>query len=157
MSIELDDIDSLHNMVGKELGASDWIKIDQQLSDAHARTTGEDVWIHTDPERAARDSTFGGTIAQGSLIISLLSKMFRTTSLPAQGVAYVLNYGYDRVRIVQPVPSGTRVRGRFELNRLERKGHHGLLAHLDVAIELENDDIAPALVAEWLVYFRLQE
>ena len=150
-------ISSFKDRVGKEIGVSDWIKVDQALITRHAETTGEDVWIHTDVERAKRESNFGNTIAQGSLIISFLSQMFRSIELPEEGVAYLLNYGFDRVRIVQPVITGTRIRGRFELKRLEQKGHHGLLAYLDVAIEMEDDDIAPALVAEWLVYFRLDE
>ena len=144
----------LQERVGRELGTSDWFEITQPLVDSHAATTGEDVWIHTDPERAARESTFGGTIAQGSLVISFLSKMFRSIELPDEEVTYILNYGFDRVRIVQPVPTGSRIRGRFELKRLEDKGHHGVLGYLDVAVEMEDDDI-PALVAEWLVYFRL--
>ena len=150
-------LNKLDNMVGKEIGVSDWLTVSQADIDSHASTTGEDVWIHTDPARAKAESTFNGTIAQGSLIISYLSRMFRTLSLPDDNVAYLLNYGFDRVRLVQPVPAGVRIRGRFELKRLENKGHHGVLAYLDVAVELEDDDIAPAVVAEWLVYFRLQD
>ncbi len=144
----------LQEKVGRELGTSNWIEITQALVDSHAATTGEDVWIHTDPARAAEESAFGGTIAQGSLVISFLSKMFRSIDLPDEDVAYILNYGFDRVRIVQPVPTGSKIRGRFELKRLEDKGHHGVLGYLDVAVEMEGDDI-PALVAEWLVYLRL--
>lgn len=150
-------ITDLHNRIGKELGASDWVEISQATIDNHGRTTGEDVWIHTDPERARTESNFGSTIAQGSLLVSFLSQMFRTLPIATEDTAYLLNYGFDRVRIVQPVPAGSRVRGRFELKKLENKGHHGVLAYLDVAIELEGDDIAPALVAEWLVYFRRRE
>lgn len=150
-------IDTLHDRIGHEIGVSDWLHVTQELIDKHAETTGEDIWIHTDPERAARDGAFGGTIAQGSLIISFLSQMFRSIDLPDEGVGYILNYGFDRVRIVQPVPVDTRIRSRFELKRLEKKGHHGLLAYLDTAVEIEDDDIAPALVAEWLVYFRLAD
>lgn len=149
-------ISTLSEKIGKEVGVSAWITIDQKAIDNHAKTTGEDIWIHTDPQRAASDSTFGTTIAQGSLIISYLSSMFRSLDLPLEGVAYLLNYGMDRLRIVQPAPCDSRVRGRFELKKLEPKGHHGLLANLDVAVELEDDDIAPVLVAEWLVYFRLE-
>ncbi len=150
-------LQNLENMVGKELGVSDWVLIDQGLIDTHAATTGEDVWIHTDPERAAAEGAFGTTIAQGSLVISLLSKMFRSIDLREEDIAYILNYGFDRVRIVQPVMVDTNVRGRFELKKLENKGHHGVLGYLDVAVEIEDDDIAPALVAEWLVYFRLKD
>ena len=150
-------LDILHDYVGKDVGVSDWITIDQAKIDAHARTTGDDSWIHTDPERAARETPFGTTIAQGFLLLSELTEMSTSLNLPTEGVAYSLNYGLDRVRIVQPVPVGSRIRGHFELKKVEPKGHHGVLAYLDVSIEIEGDDIAPAVVAEWLGYMRLTE
>ena len=150
-------LDTLRQYVGKDVGVSPWIAIDQAKIDAHARTTGDDSWIHLDSDRAAAQTPFGGTIAQGFLLLSLLTEMSKSLNLPTQGVAYSLNYGFDRVRIVQPVPVNSRIRGHFELKKVEPKGHHGVLAYLDVSIEIEGDDIAPAVVAEWLAYMRLEE
>lgn len=150
-------LDTLHEYVGRDVGVTPWITIDQAKIDAHARTTGDDSWIHTDPERAALETPFGTTIAQGFLVLSHLTEMVRALNLPGEGVAYSLNYGFDRVRMVQPVPVDSRIRGHFELKKVEPKGHHGVLAYLDVSIEIEGDDIAPAVVAEWLAYMRLAE
>lgn len=150
-------LDTLHEYVGKDVGVSPWITIDQAKIDAHARTTGDDSWIHTDPQRAASDTPFGTTIVQGFLLLSHFTEMAKSLKLPSQGVAYILNYGLDRVRIVQPVPVDSRIRGRFELKKVEAKGHHGVLAYLDVSIDIEGDEIAPAVVAEWLAYMRLEE
>ena len=150
-------LDTLHEYVGKDVGVSPWITIDQARIDAHARTTGDDSWIHVDPERAGAETPFGTTIAQGFLLLSLLTDMAKSLKLPGEGVVYSLNYGFDRVRMVQPVPVDSRVRGHFELKKVEPKGHHGMLAYLDASIEIEGDDIAPAIVAEWLAYMRLED
>ena len=150
-------VDLLHEYVGKDVGISPWIAIDQAKINAHASTTGDNSWIHTDPERAAHETPFGKTIVQGFLLLSYLAEMAKSLNLPTEGVAYSLNYGFDRVRIVQPVPVDSRVRGHFELKKVEAKGHHGVLAYLDVSIEIEGDDIAPAVVAEWLAYMRLED
>ncbi len=150
-------LDMLKAYIGHEIGLSPWILIDQQRIDAHAENCGDDLWIHTDPQRAARETPFGCTIAQNFLLISLLTDMAQATTLPTDGVAWRTSYGFDRLRIVQPVPVDSRVRGRFELKKVEPKGHHGVLVYLDAAIEIEGDDIAPALVAEWLVYRRLED
>ena len=150
-------IDELKERVGHEIGVSPWITIDQEKLDQHAKNTGDDGWIHIDPERAARDGPFGCTIAQSFLLVSHLVEMSKSLKLPDEGVAYRLNYGFDRLRIVQPVEVGSRIRGRFELKKVEPKGHHGILVYLDASVEIEDDDIAPALVAEWLAYLRLEE
>lgn len=150
-------LDILHEYVGKDVGVTPWITIDQAKNDAHAHITGDDSWIHTDPERAASETPFGTTIVQGFLLLSHLTQMAKSLNLPTQGVAYTLNYGLDRVRIVQPVAVNSRIRGRFELKKVESKGHHGVLAYLDVSIEIGGDEIAPAVVAEWLAYMRLEQ
>ncbi len=143
--------------IGREIGVSSWRRIDQERIDAHARTTGDDAWIHTDPARAAKETPFGCTIAQNFLLISLLTDMAQATNLPTDQVAYRTSYGFDRLRIIQPVVVDSRVRGRFELKKVEAKGHHGVLVYLDASMEIEGDDLAPALVAEWLIYRRLKD
>lgn len=148
--------ENLKSLVGHEVGRSPWITIDQTKVDTHGETTGDTLWIHTDHERAASESPFGGTIVQGFLLLSHLTEMAHAIELPVENVNYQLNYGFDRVRMVQPVPTGSRVRGRFELNRVEPKGHHGLLVYLDASIDIEGDDIAPAVVAEWIAYLHIE-
>jgi acyl dehydratase len=83
--------------------------------------------------------------------------MVDAVTIPIPGIVYRQNYGFDRVRIVQPVKVDDRIRGRFELNRIEPKGPRGMLVHLDVSMEIEGDDIAPAVVAEWLAYVRVED
>jgi acyl dehydratase len=151
------DIEDLKHLIGREVGLSDWIRITQENIDTHARNTADDLWIHTDPARAAAETPFEGSIVQGFLVLSHLTNMARSISLPVENVNYRLSYGFDRVRMVQPVPVDSRIRGRFELNRIEPKGHHGILVHVDASIEIEGDDIAPAVVAEWMVYLRLAD
>ena len=150
-------IQDIHHLFEHEVGTSDWITIDQQKIDTHARNTGDDSWIHTDPERARKETPFGGATAQSFLLLAHLTDMVKAVRIPIPGVVYRQNYGFDRVRIVQPVPAGARIRGRFVLKKAEPKGHHGLLIHLDASIEIEGDDVAPAVVAEWLAYLRLED
>jgi acyl dehydratase len=150
-------IDTLKEYIGRDIGTSDWILIDQAKIDAHAKTTGDGTWVHTDPVRAAAETPFGRTIAQEFLLVSHLTRMASALTLPMDGVAYPLNYGFDRLRMIQPVPVNSRVRGHFELQKVDSKGHHGILIGIDASMELEGDDIAPALVAEWLVYLRLTD
>lgn len=150
-------IEELRHLNGHEVGVSQWIRIDQRMIDDHAANTGDDSWIHTDPARAKLETPFGGTIAQSFLLLAHLTEMASAIDLPLEGVAYRQNYGFDRVRMVQPVPVDSNIRGRFELKKMETKGHHGLLIYFDTSIEIEGDDIAPAVVAEWLAYVRLEE
>jgi acyl dehydratase len=135
--------------LGSELGASDWVTIDQARIDAHAATTGDRDWLHNDPERAAREGPYGGTIAQGSLVLSLLVGFVNEIAPFADDIAFALNYGFDRVRFVRPVPVGSRVRARMRLADLRPKGPGRWLAVIDARIEREGAD-EPALVAEWL-------
>jgi len=151
------DLTELKARIGHEVGVSPWVQITQESVDNHAANTADNPWIHTDPERARAETPFGGTIVQGFLLLSHLTDMSRAIELPIENVAYVLSYGFDRVRMVQPVPVGSRIRGRFELAGVEQKGHHGVVVRLDASIEIEGDDIAPAVVAEWLAYFRLTD
>jgi acyl dehydratase len=150
-------IEDVHHLFGHEVGVSDWILIDQQKIDAHAKATNDNSWMHTDPIRTAKDSPFRCTIAQSFLVLSCLNDMVRTVEIPIPGIVYRQNYGFNRVRMVQPVPVDNRIRGRFELNRIEPKGPRGMLVHLDASIEIEGDDIAPSIVAEWIAYVRVED
>jgi acyl dehydratase len=135
--------------IGQELGTSGWAVVDQARIDAHARATGDADFLHNDPERAAREGPFGRTIAQGSLLLSMLVGFVNEIAPLAEDVAYALNYGFDRVRFVRPVLEGARVRARMSLRDLRPKGDGRFIVVLDARLEVEGQ-AEPALVAEWL-------
>jgi len=135
--------------VGHELGVSDWMEIDQESIVRFAEATGDRQWIHVDAERARRESPYGGTIAHGYLTLSLLPAMRAQVGVVPDGVARTINYGLDRVRFVEPVRAGARVRARIELIGVETKAG-GVLMRTMNTVEIEGSD-RPALVAETLV------
>ena len=142
----------LQSLVGQEVGLSRWISVDQARIDAFARITEDEQFIHVDPE-AARATPFGGTIAHGFLTLSLASAMSYDAVAPLDGVVMGVNYGFDKLRFLAPVPAGSKVRGRFKLLSAEDKGAQDgvtrwLLKH-ELTVEIEGAD-KPALIAEWL-------
>ena len=142
----------LQSLVGQEVGLSRWISVDQARIDAFARITEDEQFIHVDPE-AARTTPFGGTIAHGFLTLSLASAMSYDAVAPLDGVVMGVNYGFDKLRFLAPVPAGSKVRGRFKLLSAEDKGAQDgvtrwLLKH-ELTVEIEGAD-KPALIAEWL-------
>ncbi|PRX35347.1 Acyl dehydratase [Meinhardsimonia xiamenensis] len=134
--------------LGEELGVSRWFTIDQPMIDAFAALTEDDQFIHTDPERA-RKTPFGGTVAHGFLTLSLLSAMAYDAEPPLAGARMSVNYGFDRLRFVAPVPAGARVRGRFVLAGLEERRPGEVTLAWDVTVEIEGAE-RPALAARWL-------
>jgi acyl dehydratase len=140
--------DALSARVGQEIGVSAWTRIDQSMIDTFAKLTGDQHFIHVDPVRAAA-LPFKGTIAHGFLTLSLLSNMAYQVCPTIEGVRYPLNYGFDRLRFVAPVPVGSRVRGHFVLKRAEAIGDNQRQIVYDASIEIEGQP-KPALVAEWL-------
>src|SRR3712207_4003134 len=114
---EVEGVEKLGEFVGREVGVSEWLEVSQERILRFAEATEDRQWIHTDPERAARESPFGGAIAHGFLTLSLLSELGRT-ALSVGGVRMGINYGLNRVRFVSPVPAGSRIRGRFRLAAL---------------------------------------
>lgn len=149
-------LENLQARIGEDLGVSDWIEMTQEKFDTFAAVTGDKDWLHNAPERCAKESPFGGkTIAQGHLLLSHLSQIAESL-MPAAGdeVAYALNYGYDRVRVIRPVPVGSRIRGRLRLKGVRPKGEKQYVVTNEVAIEVEGS-AAPHLVAEWLFFLQL--
>lgn len=142
----------LADLVGTELGASRWFDTSQADVDAHAATVGDGGWIHNDVEASAT-GPYGSTLLQGSFMLASLSRMARDLRLPAEGVLNRFNYGFDRVRFVSQVPTGTRIRGRFALVSVEPRNDGDELVRVDATIEAEGID-KPAVVAEWLFYLR---
>ena len=141
-------IEEIEARVGSEIGASDWILVDQQAIDAFAEVTQDHQFIHTDPEAAAR-TPFGGTVAHGFLSLSLLSRMAADVMLVPEGLKMAVNYGFERVRFIAPVRSGRRVRGRFVLTGAEEKRPGRWQLVHDVTVEIEGEG-KPALTATWI-------
>ena len=148
MGVPMDREDFV-KLVGSELGVSEWHTIDQKQIDAFADATGDFQFIHIDPERAKRETPFGGTIAHGFLSLSVLPKMAYATMPTLNGASMSINYGFDKVRFLAPVRAGKRVRARFVLAEVTMKSRQELLARTATTLEIENEP-KPALVADWL-------
>ena len=134
--------------VGRWSTTSAWRTLDQARIDAFAEITEDHQFIHVDPTAAAA-TPFGGTIAHGFLTLSLLSAMAMEGVIALEGMTMGVNYGFEKVRFLQPVRSGQRIRGRFALKDLRRRGPGEYLLAYAVTVEIEGED-RPALVAEWL-------
>jgi acyl dehydratase len=134
----------LQALVGQEIGASDWLQIDQQRIDHFAQATGDHQWIHVDPERAA-GGPFGATIAHGFLTLSLLPHFFQS-GFAIDDVKMGVNYGLNRVRFPTPVRVGSRLRAHFKLLGFEPL-QGGAQLTVEVTVELEGSS-KPACVAE---------
>lgn len=132
-----------------------WLVIDQARVDAFAQATGDHYWLHTDPERAQREGSFGTTIAHGFLLLSLVlgDDVDEVTSVP--GVAYVLNYGLDRVRFLAPVVCGAEVRVHSVTDSLVEKSPGRWLLKQTKSLQVQGRE-APVLVAELLVLIVLE-
>jgi acyl dehydratase len=134
--------------VGKEIGVSDWVTIDQARIDKFADATDDHQWIHVDVERAKKEMPGGKTIAHGYLTLSLLPKLnqgiFKVTKRK-RGV----NYGSNKVRFTAPVPAGSRVRGHLTLKGIEDLGNGCSRLTMEASVEVEGSE-RPALVAETL-------
>jgi acyl dehydratase len=127
-------MDQLSSHTGP-LGYSTWIEVDQEMVDTFAALTDDEQWIHVDRHRAC-ESPYGGTIAHGFLILSLLPPMLRDT-LTVTGMTSGLNYGLDRVRFPSPLPVGRRVRGEVNLSRVEQEPDGSVQTWREVVIEAE--------------------
>jgi acyl dehydratase len=139
---------ALAERVGQDLGASDWLEIDQARIDAFAATTGDDHWIHVDVERARREMPDGRTIAHGLLTLSLVPRLQRSIwTIEQRGRG--LNYGYNRVRFTGAVPVGARIRLRQTLKAAEPADGAARFT-FESTVEVEGAT-RPALVAETIV------
>ena len=138
----------LAGLIGTEIGASDWAVMDQNRINVFADVTEDHQFIHVN-EEAAKLTPFGGTIAHGFLTLSMLSKFSEGSGLVIEGVKMGVNYGFEKVRFLAPVPSGTKIRGRFNLkDAVEKKPGQFLLTY-EVTVDIEGQD-KPALIADWL-------
>ena len=140
--------DKVGELVGTEIGVSDWIDVTQDAINQFADVTHDHQFIHVDPEAAAK-TPFGGPIAHGFLTLSLLSAMGAGTAVRFENVAMGVNYGFEKVRFMQPVPAGGKVRGRFVLKDVKERQPKQYQLTYEVTVEIEGIK-KPALIAEWL-------
>ena len=136
-------------LVGKPLGRSPWMLVDQPRIDAFAEVTEDRQFIHVNPERADAEAPFGGTIAHGFLTLSLLVRMAEFTVPRLVGTPPVINFGLDKMRFLMPVKAGQKVCGSFNLAGLNERTPDRILFRYSVAVEIEGEE-RKALVAHWL-------
>ncbi len=148
---EFENIDAVVAAVGQELGVTDWFPMDQGRIDGFAGVTKDDFWLHTDPERAARESPHGKTLVHGMLTLSLMAHMARRI-WKLKTMTSGLNYGYDKTRFLSPVFPGDRVRMRRTLLEAENT-EHGLRVRFKDVMEIEGRD-KPACVTENISIYR---
>ena len=133
---------------------SDWLLVDQELIDRFADTTRDWMFLHVDAEKAAK-TEFGGTIAHGFLILSLLAPLRSGTPRPTlPGLRVGLNYGFERIRFINPVRSGSRIRAVFTISAIDEVGPGKFREDMAVTIEIEGQE-RPAVVANWLTMYLL--
>jgi acyl dehydratase len=139
-------VTELAHYVGKELGCSEWLTIDQERINLFAEATGDFQFIHVDPAKAAQ-TPFGGTIAHGFLSLSLIPKLMEGLLVLPEGLKMVVNYGLDSVRFVQPVKVDSRVRLKVELSDVTEKKPGQWLLKVIATLEIDGEE-KPAFVAE---------
>jgi acyl dehydratase len=136
----------LKEHVGRELGPSDWITVEQAMIDKFAEATGDHQWIHVDVERARREMPGGKTIAHGYLTLSLVPRM-AATLLKVRKRKRGLNYGSNKVRFTNAVPAGSRIRLRQRILAVDEMPGNGVRVTSEMTVEVEGQE-RPALVAE---------
>ena len=143
---EFETIQDYAAQVGKEIGISDWLLVDQDRINKFADATGDHQWIHVDVERAKKDMPGGKTIAHGYLTLSLIPFLTKKIA-KVKKVSRGINYGSNKVRFTSPVPAGARVRARQKLVAAEPVQGNGMRFTNEITIEIEGQD-RPACVAE---------
>jgi acyl dehydratase len=150
---ELVSIEKLKQMIDQDNGVSDWILIDQERVNRFANATDDHQWIHVDVE-SAQKGPFGGTIAHGFLILSLIPLFSSSGKYLPEGMKMALNYGLNKVRFIDPVPVGSRVRSRMVISAVEEKDPGRILMTTTHTIEIAGHD-KPACIAELLAMFMI--
>ena len=135
-AVDYRDIEALRTAITGEF--TDWsnaVEVTQAMIDDFARLSGDTYWIHTDPERAAKESPFGTTIAHGMLVQSLVGRLNLQLPLEVTGYRSMVNYGSDKLRFPTPVPAGSRIHARSRLKQI-RATAVGTLVTLDIHIHI---------------------
>lgn len=141
-------IEEIDTYVGREIGCSGWLRIDQERIDAFAACTDDHQWIHVDRERAAA-GPFGTTVAHGFLLLSLLPRLSRDVPFDPEGVVMNINYGLNRVRFIRPVPADAEIRDTLLLKESVDKGRGRILLTIQHTLHIRGQE-DPACVAETL-------
>ncbi|WP_068830347.1 MaoC family dehydratase [Pseudomonas sp. BMS12] len=139
-------VSQLQDYVGKELGHSEWLTIDQERINQFAECTGDHQFIHVDPEKA-KHTPFGTTIAHGFLSLSLIPKLMENLMILPEGMKMGVNYGLDSVRFIQPVKVNSRVRLALKLSEVTEKRPGQWLIKAEATLEIEGEE-KPAYIAE---------
>lgn len=142
-------IADLQDYVGREVGVSDWYRVTQACINDFADVTGDHQFVHVDPAAARARAGFDGTIAHGFLTVSRLVWMMERALPQLVGLGLVINYGFDKLRFLTPVPCGASIRGHFQLQSFEERKPNEFTATWLVTVEIEGQD-KPALSAVWL-------
>ena len=149
-------IENLREWEGRELTPSAWFDVDQERINAFADCTVDHQFIHVDPERVARDTPFGSTIAHGFLTLSLSVHLESPEMSEIEGVGFVINYGLDKLRFINPVPVGSRVRVYSTLTEVRERGPGRVVIRLEKSMEIEGQE-KPAWVAQQLFMLIAQD
>ena len=144
--------EELQNYVGQEFGPTDWVEMSQEKINQFADLTQDRQFIHVDVENAKR-TPFGGTIAHGYFTMSLVAYFQSQAGVYPKGIIMGVNYGSNKLRFLQPVRAGKRVRGRIKPVSFTEKNPGQVLAAIEVTVEIEGES-KPALVAETLTLFQ---
>jgi acyl dehydratase len=139
--------DALRAQVGAEPLVSDWLTVDQARVDLFAEATGDPQWIHVDPERARRESPFGGPVAHGFLTLSLIPALLGKTIAFKQRMG--VNYGLNRVRFTSPVLVGSQLRAKFSVESVTDVDNSGVQAMWNVTLERQGSE-RPVCIAEFI-------
>lgn len=140
----INGIDEFESLIGQELGTSEWLTMDQDAINSFADVTGDHQWIHVDEARAA-EGPYGATIVHGFFTLALIPK-FSSEVFTIEGVSIRVNYGLNKVRFLQPVVVGSRLRGKVEVKDVIR-GDKGTQVILQQTIEIDGQE-RPACIAE---------
>jgi acyl dehydratase len=146
--ITVDGVEGVKSLIGKDLGTTDWVEITQEQVNLFADATGDHQWIHVDPERATRESPFGGPIAHGFLTLSL-TPLFLPQLMNFTGFSMGVNYGLEKVRFPSPVPVGAKLRASAVIDSVTDVPG-GVQASITLTFEVEGST-KPACVATSVV------
>lgn len=142
-------LNTIESNIGESLGTSDWQIITQEMIDQFATLTGDNQWIHVDTEKA-KHSPFGSTIAHGFFILSFAPKLV-AEMIELKGIRLGLNYGFEKVRFISPIPVNSKIRMSATLTAIERD-EVKVKATMQLVFEIKDHE-KPAIVAEWLNVF----
>ncbi|WEL57779.1 OB-fold domain-containing protein [Pseudomonas kermanshahensis] len=150
--VAMDDEQALQSLVSEAFTAwSNEIVVDQALIDAFASLSGDDYWIHTDPQRARKESPFGGTIAHGALVQVLQSRLKLPLDFEITGFSTMVNYGSDRLRFPAPVPAGSRIHARARVKQVAQS-KRGAQLTLEVNTHVVGSD-RPSVINDLVILY----